>query len=367
MAAPTPFDGAFAGRHVLLTGQTGFKGGWLAAWLVRLGAQVTAVALPPEDGPGYYRDTGIEARIDSRFADINDRAALAATLDGVEADLVIHMAAQALVRDSYADPVGTFMTNVMGTAHVLEEARRMPTLRGVVVVSSDKCYENREWVWGYRENDPMGGADPYSASKGCTELLAASWRRSFFSDSDGPRLASARAGNVFGGGDWARDRLIPDIVRAAAAGTPVALRNPESKRPWQHVLEPLSGYLQLSAALLAGGERADAAATGWNFGPGPDAVVPVSKLTEAMCAAWGAGAPQIRFADETDAPHEAKILQLDSTKAITELGWRPRLTLREAAAMTAEWYAAHAGGQDMAALSDRQIAAFEERMTHDPR
>lgn len=358
------FGGAFAGRRVLLTGHTGFKGGWLAMWLARMGATVTGISLPPEPGPSMFAACGLGRRMDSRFADIRDPQALADQAKGVDAELVIHMAAQPLVRLSYAQPVETFATNVLGTAHVLELARQMSSLRAVVVVTSDKCYDNHEWVWGYRETDALGGADPYSASKGCTEILAHSWRRSFFADPKGPQLATVRAGNVFGGGDWGADRLVPDIVRAAAAGRPLEIRNPGSMRPWQHVLEPLSGYLTLATRLMNPGGAHYAGA--WNFGPDPSMAVTVQELAQSICAAWGCGGPSIEYhaPPQPDEPvlHEAGLLRLDSTKARSMLGWFPRLTLGQSVDLTVDWYRAHAGAADMAALTLHQIEAYSKRM-----
>lgn len=361
MSAPSPVQGivglreAFAGRRVLLTGHTGFKGGWLATWLQSLGASVVGVALPPPAGqPSLFDAVGVADFVDHRIADIGDAAAYRAAVRDVDAELVIHMAAQALVRPSYAMPVETLRTNVLGTAIVLEAARDMPSLRGVVVVTSDKCYDNVEWVWGYRENDPMGGHDPYSASKGCAELVVNAWRHSFLAAGDAPLLASVRAGNVFGGGDWSVDRLIPDIVRAARDRTPVTMRNPDSVRPWQHVLEPLYGYLLLAARLLDG----DRGAAGpWNFGPDTDAIVTVRTLANAIRRSWGPGAPDIRMADGIRLA-EANILRLDSTKAKAGLGWHPRLTLHQAIDWTVDWYRAFLGGGDMRALTLAQIADF---------
>lgn len=353
---------ALAGRRVLLTGHSGFKGGWLALWLRRLGADITAVSLPPVDGgPSMFEAVGIADLVDHRIADIGDERAYAAAVKDVDADLVIHMAAQALVRPSYAAPVETFRTNVLGTAIVLDAARRMPSLAGILVVTSDKCYENEEWAWGYRESDPMGGADPYSASKGCAELVAAAYRRSYFGEPGSPILATARAGNVIGGGDWSVDRLVPDIVRGFASGTPVHIRNPGSIRPWQHVLEPLSGYLQLCAAMIEG--RRDVGGA-WNFGPDVDGVGDVGTLARSMQRIWGAGpggsgAAALVTGDAGPAPHEADILRLDSTKARTALGWRPRLTIDEAVSLTVEWYRACVSGSvDMRALSVRQIERY---------
>ncbi len=344
------------GRRVLLTGHSGFKGGWLALWLRRIGAKVVAVSLPPTSAPTLHESAGIDAAVDGRFADIRDQAAFDAAVGGYDAELVIHMAAQALVRPSYDNPVETFATNVVGTAVVLDAARRMPSLRAAIIVTSDKCYENNEWVWGYRESDPMGGSDPYSASKGCAELVAAAYRRSYFSEPGGPRLATVRAGNVFGGGDWAVDRLVPDLVRAARSGVPVAIRNPASIRPWQHVLEPLHGYLMLASALLSDGDQF---AGGWNFGPDPDAVVDVGTLVALVCDAWGPGAPRVLFGVPGEGPHEANVLRLDTTKARTMLGWRPQLDLETSVRMTIDWYRAHAAGRtDMRAFTDVQIDRF---------
>ena len=359
-ASGDPFGGVFAGRRVLLTGHTGFKGGWLALWLDRLGAQVRGVSLAPATDPALFDLAAVATSCDSRLADINDPAALAQATAGFDPDLVIHMAAQAIVRDSYDAPVQTFATNVIGTANVLEIARQAPSVRGVVVVTSDKCYENNEWDWGYRENDPLGGSDPYSASKACTELVAQSYRRSFFSAPGGARLASVRAGNVIGGGDWSAHRLIPDIVRATAQGVEVAIRNPASVRPWQHVLEPLAGYLTVAARLL--GADADGAAQAWNFGPETEATVPVGALCEAFAEAWGPGGPRIAIRPDPNAPHEAGLLRLDSTRARLHLGWQPRLRLADALRLTADWYRGHAEGADLRALTFEQIDHYQALM-----
>lgn len=348
---------ALAGRRVLLTGHTGFKGGWLALWLNRLGAETTGVALAPdESGQSLFAALGVDELLRHRVADIRSEEALLAAVADVDAEIVIHMAAQSLVRPSYAAPVETFHTNVVGTAVVLEAARRMPSLRAVIIVTSDKCYENEEWVWGYRENDRLGGADPYSASKGCAEIVAAAYARSFFRAADGPLIATVRAGNVFGGGDWSTDRLIPDIMRAAQAGRAVQIRNPASVRPWQHVLEPLAGYLQLAAKLIEGDRELAGA---WNFGPDSDGVVDVATLARSIGRAWGDDGPDIVLGTAGSALPEAGILRLDSTKAKLALGWRPRLKLDAAIDLTVEWYrAAIAGDTGLRALSERQIADY---------
>lgn len=347
-----------AGRRVLVTGHTGFKGGWLSLWLQRLGAQVVGVALPPPS-PSFYGAVRLREIIDHRIADIRSPSAFAESVADVDAELVIHMAAQPLVRQSYDAPVDTYMTNVVGTAVVLETVRRMPSLRAIIVVTSDKCYENREWVWGYRETDPMGGADPYSSSKGCAELVVSAYRRSFFADPAGPQLASVRAGNVIGGGDWSADRLVPDIVRATIEGAPVTIRNPKSIRPWQHVLEPLAGYLLLSARMLTAGERF---AEAWNFGPDADDAVDVEMLARCIEQTWGDGGPKLIFAASAQGPHEAGILRLDSTKARTQLDWRPQFGVARAVSLTVDWYRAYAGGlADLRALSEAQIDDYMGR------
>ncbi len=337
------------GRRVLVTGHTGFKGSWLSTWLVQLGADVTGMALEPYTDPAMFSLLGLDQHLDSRIADIRDLAAVQAIVAASRPEIIIHMAAQALVRESYSTPVETFNTNVMGTAHVLEAARGADSVGAVVVVTSDKCYENREWVWGYRESDAMGGHDPYSASKGCAELVTTSYRRSF-----GDRLpvASARAGNVIGGGDWADDRLIPDMVRAIEAGRPVEIRNPAAIRPWQHVLEPLSGYMMLAERVFEDGDRFAGA---WNFGPAIGDTQPVSALVERLSRNFDALEWNV---DTGEHPHEAHFLKLDISKAVSELGYRPRVSLKTALDWTAEWYQAYFDGQAMLDVTRRQIDAF---------
>lgn len=340
------------GKRVLVTGHTGFKGSWLCLWLQSLGADVTGLALAPASGPAMFESARVGEAMRSLIGDIRDPAAVRAAFDASDPEIVFHLAAQALVRTSYDDPVDTFATNVVGTATVLDAARR-PSVRAVVSVTSDKCYENREWPRGYREDDPMGGHDPYSASKGCAELVTASFRRSFFSDSSSASVASARAGNVIGGGDWATDRLIPDMVRAFSIGEPVVIRRPDAVRPWQHVLEPLSGYLLLAERLFITG---DDYAEPFNFGPLDDDARPVLSIVERMAARWGAGAT---WRVDDSGPHEANMLKLDCSKARAQLGWSPRLSLDGALDWLVDWYRADLAGADMHRTTLEQIDRFQ--------
>lgn len=348
---------SFRGKRVLLTGHTGFKGSWLSLWLSEMGAEVVGVALPPAGEKSIFEDARVAEVIDHRIADIRSPEQYEKATKGIEADLLIHMAAQSLVLPSYDDPVGTMATNVTGTAVVLDRARRIEGLKGIVVVTSDKCYENHEWPWPYRENDQLGGADPYSASKGCAEIVSSSFARSFFCEPHHPKIATVRAGNVFGGGDWAADRLVPDIIRATLAGTKVMIRNPASVRPWQHVLEPLAGYLTVGAKLLSG--EAENFAGAWNFGPPADAFIEVESFARRLQAHWGEGAAEIEFGVRAGAPHEAGMLTLDSSKARQQLGWKPQLSIEKAVSMTAEWYRACAAGEpDMQEFTLRQIREY---------
>ncbi len=346
-----------AGRRVFVTGHSGFKGGWLCLWLERLGAQVMGISLPAPTDPSFFATVGMDGLVDSRFADIRDTDALRRAVQGFDAEIVFHLAAQPIVRLSHRQPADTFATNVTGTANVLDLAREMPSLRAVVVVTSDKCYDNRGWAWPYRETDRLGGTDPYSASKACSEIVAECYRRNWFADPDGPQLVTVRAGNVIGGGDWAEDRLVPDIVRAASNGMPVFIRNPRSVRPWQHVLEPLSGYLLLAAKLASEGGAAFAGA--WNFGPASGQAVDVETLARAIMNCSPVLDLPIRFGADADAPHEAAMLRLDSSKAATELGWKPRLSVDETLSLTADWYAAFLRGDtDMRELSRSQLDTY---------
>jgi CDP-glucose 4,6-dehydratase len=343
-------------RKVFVTGHTGFKGSWLALWLLSMGADLYGYALDPPTDPSLYRLLDLEGRFRSTRGDIRDLPALESALRDFKPEVVIHMAAQPLVRLSYESPVETYAVNVLGTVHVLDAVRRTPSVRAVVVVTSDKCYENQEWQSPYREHEPMGGHDPYSSSKGCAELVTAAYRRSFFSTGHPVAVASARAGNVIGGGDWALDRLVPDIVRAFSAGEPVVIRNPEAVRPWQHVLEPLAGYLMLAERLLADGP---AFAEAWNFGPADSDARPVGYLVSEMARLWGATASWHSASQEK--VHEAHLLRLDSAKARGRLGWSPRWGLDETLAKTVEWYKLFYGGHDVRACTLSQIQSFTQQ------
>jgi CDP-glucose 4,6-dehydratase len=338
---------------VLLTGHTGFKGVWLAFWLTRLGAEITGYALAPDTTPSLAVLSGVETRLHAVRGDIRDGAALAAAMARARPDIVLHLAAQSLVRRSYADPVTTFETNVLGTVQVMQAARNTASVAAVVVVSSDKCYENDESGHAHTETDRLGGHDPYSASKACAELAVAAWRQSF---ATGPRIATARAGNVIGGGDWAADRLVPDCIRAFTAGEPARVRHPRATRPWQHVLEPLCGYLLL-AENLCGATAADDA-TAWNFGPDRAEARPVAQVVSRLAAAWGAGAGWLE--DSHDQQHEATLLAVDASRARARLGWRPRLDLDTAIAWTARWYREADHGADAAALIEADLALYHQ-------
>ena len=346
------------GTRVFLTGHTGFKGGWLALWLARLGAEVRGYSLDPATTPNLFTSARIAEVLDDVRGDIRDRDALNRAMHEFAPDVVFHLAAQPLVRMSYADPLSTYETNVMGVANVLESVRTTSSVRAAVVVTTDKCYENREWHWGYRETDPLGGHDPYSSSKACAEIVSAAYRTSFFqqqsSNRHGVLLATARAGNVIGGGDWSSDRLIPDLVRGFRSGEPVLIRRPKSIRPWQHVLEPLSGYLALAERLLAGESHF---ASSWNFGPWDDDAWPVDKIASAMAERWGDNASWT--IDNAPTVHEAGYLKLDSSKARAELAWTPQLRLNTALEWVIDWYKASATNADMQAHTTHQIAEYE--------
>lgn len=344
--------GFWRDKKVLITGHTGFKGAWLSEMLLARGAEVFGIALPPEGADSLHDRLGLDKRMAGRLLDIRDASALGAEIRSFAPDIVLHLAAQALVRRSYGDPVGNWATNVMGTVHVLDALRQLDKPVTAIVVTTDKVYENNEWVYAYRENDPLGGHDPYSASKAACELVTASWRRSF--GTDGLRIASARAGNVIGGGDWAEDRIVPDIIRALASGRSIEIRNPASIRPWQHVLDPLAGYLALAEKvhLAEGGRFQD----GYNFGPEADDIYSVRELVEAMFRHWPG-----HWVDASDpaAPHEAGRLSLSIDKARSELGWTPVWRFEEAIRQTVHWYRQIHLGADPLELTRQQIAAFE--------
>ena len=352
----------WSGKKVFVTGHTGFKGGWLSLWLQQLGAQVTGYALQPPTNPSLFEVAQVAHGMQSVIGDIRDGTLLSNALRQAAPDIVIHMAAQPLVRRSYVDPVETYSTNVMGTVHLLEAVRHTPSVRAVVNVTTDKCYENKEWVWGYRENEPMGGFDPYSSSKGCAELVTAAYRNSFFNAAKHSEhhvaLATARAGNVIGGGDWAEDRLVPDILRAIQNGQSVNIRNPQSTRPWQHVLESLSGYLALAEKLYTQGPDF---AEAFNFGPSEDDAKPVQWIVEQITRQWGEGA-NWRL-DQVEHAHEAHYLKLDCSKAKERLNWQARWMLAEALENIIVWHKAHQRGDDMREFSLKQISTFQEQVT----
>ncbi len=358
------FDGVYRGSRVLLTGHTGFKGSWLALWLAELGAEVHGYALAPPTDPSLFEAAGVRDVLAShRIADVRDHAALQQCMQQVRPDMVFHLAAQPLVRLSYSEPRETYETNVMGTVNLLEAVRQCDSVRVCQVITSDKCYENHEWVYAYRENDPMGGYDPYSNSKGCAELVVSAYRQSFFNPQDvqrhGVSLATARAGNVIGGGDWAEDRIIPDCMRALSRGETIRVRNPHAIRPWQHVLEPLSGYLWLAARQWL---RPGTFEGAWNFGPTGAGNIDVRRIVEQVVAAWGEGgwtAPE----SDSDALHEANFLKLDITKASSLLGWGPVCTVPEAVSDTVAWYRAYdkESVDDVRGFTLGQIAAYVAR------
>jgi CDP-glucose 4,6-dehydratase len=354
----TPFS--WQGKKVFLTGHTGFKGGWLALWLAAKGARIRGYALDPATDPDLFTVARIGRVVDDIRGDIRDASSLEAAMQSFSPEVVFHLAAQPLVRLSYDDPIGTYETNVIGTARVLDSVRRTPSVRAVVSVTTDKCYENKEWIWPYRETDPLGGYDPYSSSKACAEIVSAAFRQSYFSVSKIAEhkvaLATARAGNVIGGGDWALDRLIPDLVRGFLAGEPVRIRRPHAIRPWQHVLEPLHGYITLAEHLLS--PEAAHFATAYNFGPHDDDAKPVEWIAERMTGFWANGATWIK--DEDQGVHEAAYLKLDASRARADLHWTPRLNLETALEWLVKWYRAWQAGADMQAFTLAQIAAYEK-------
>lgn len=354
----TPLDGAFwKGKRVLVTGHSGFKGGWLALWLARLGAKVAGVSLPPNTSPSLFELARLSSACESHFVDIRDVAGLAARIRDARPDIVFHLAAQPLVRASFRDPIETFSTNVMGTAHVLEAIRPLASVRAAVMITTDKVYRNHESMRPYHEDDPLGGHDPYGASKAACEIVIDSYRKSFLAER-GVAVASARAGNVIGGGDWSEDRLLPDAVRAWQRGDCLEVRRPAAVRPWQHVIEPLAGYLVLAQRLWADHGLADA----YNFGPPPRDAATVKDVVELARASWTSGSADVKYGDGGDGPHEAGLLVLENAKARNALGVAPRLSLKEAVRRTMAWYQAQSGGTDARALCEDDIASYEAAM-----
>ncbi len=351
------------GRSVFLTGHTGFKGSWLSLWLDALGANVTGYSLEPPTEPSLFEQAGVAGVVNSVFADVRDFSRLKAAIAECRPDVIIHMAAQSVVRRGYEDPIDTYSSNVMGTVNVLESVRQLRHPCVLVNVTSDKCYANQEWVWGYRENEPMGGRDPYSNSKGCAELVTTAYRESFFSPSSikdhGVALASARAGNAVGGGDWTSDQLIPDLVRAFLSGDSCLIRNPSAIRPWQFVLEPLRGYLVLAEQLAEDPVRF---ASGWNFGPAESDAQPVSWIADELTKLWGGEASWRR--DGAAHPREAYTLKLDTSKSRISLDWRPAVPLNQALEWIVEWYRAFQVGADLRSITRTQIERYEECSCH---
>ncbi len=349
---------SWRGHRVFLTGHTGFKGGWLALWLATLGAHVRGYALDPCTEPNLFTIARVANTLEDIRGDIRDRGKLESSMTEFAPQVVFHLAAQPLVRESYADPLGTYATNVMGTAYVLEAVRKTPSVGAVVCVTTDKCYENREWVWPYRETDPLGGFDPYSSSKACAEIVSAAYRKSFFPvdslSQHGVALATARAGNVIGGGDWSADRLIPDLIRGFVNHQPASIRRPKAVRPWQHVLGPLHGYILLAEQLLA---QKTEFATAFNFGPSNDDAWTVEDIATRVSALWGNGAGWTLHADP--GMHEAGCLKLDASKAYTELKWKPALEIEEALNWLVAWYRAWNRGEPMEEFTLAQISAYQ--------
>jgi len=355
-------NSAWKGRRVFLTGHTGFKGSWLTLWLHQLGATVCGYSLAPPSQPSLFEVARIGKLVHHVEGDVCDQQRLQRAMQEFSPSLVLHLAAQSLVRRSYAEPALTYATNVMGTVNVLESIRHTDSVKAAVMITTDKCYENREWQWGYRENDRLGGHDPYSNSKACAELVSSAYRDSFFPADDlqshGVAIATARAGNVIGGGDWACDRLIPDLMRGFSLNEKVLIRNPNAIRPWQHVLEPLRGYLQLAEKLLAG--KRDFA-TAWNFGPSEEDARPVKWIVEEIARKWSPTASWML--DEGPHPHEATYLKLDCARARNLLGWNPALGLSDALQLIVEWYKQWQAGSDMQKITLDQIAAYQQLST----
>lgn len=347
----------FAGKRILVTGHTGFKGSWLSLWLHQMGAQVAGYALPPEREDDHFNMLGLENLVEHTVGDIRDFEAVKEVFERFQPEILFHLAAQPLVRYSYAEPKLTFDTNVAGSVNILEAARMCASLKALVYVTSDKCYRNNEWIWGYRENDELGGHDPYSASKAAAELVFSSYQDSFFHARPNFGAATVRAGNVIGGGDWALDRIVPDAIRALKGGAPILLRNPNSTRPWQHVLEPLSGYLMIAEKLLGESKRFAGA---WNFGPRGESIRTVRDLAESVTSNWGSG--KIQIAQDVNAPHEAGLLHLNCDKAHQLLGWYPQWGFDRTIAETVHWYREVSAGVPALKVSKNQIKSYMEKL-----
>ena len=357
MTQSIPDHNFWQGKRVVITGHTGFKGGWLTLWLHRMGALVTGISLPPNTTPSLFELAKIQPLCDSHFCDIRDAGKLATLIHNAQPDIVFHLAAQALVRESYREPVATFATNVMGTANVLDALRGVASVKAAVMVTTDKVYRNNEWSWPYREDDALGGHDPYSASKAACELVIASYRDSFLA-AQGVAVASARAGNVIGGGDWSTDRLIPDAVRAWQTGGTLTIRRPQAVRPWQHVLEPLAGYLALAAALAKDHKLVSAnLCSAFNFGPATDAAATVQNVVESAKSAYGTGV--VSYENNSTGPHEAGLLALETSKSRVLLGITPQWSLAQTVQRTMAWYQAQHQGADARILCEQDIAAYE--------
>jgi CDP-glucose 4,6-dehydratase len=350
----TDWHDAFRGKRVLVTGDTGFKGSWLSLWLTDLGAEVTGLSLPPLEHRCHFNLLNLGKLIRHVDADIRDLSQVKKVFADAKPEVVFHLAAQALVRPSYADPKTTFDTNLGGSVNILEAVRATESVRALVYITSDKCYVNKEWTWGYRENDELGGRDPYSASKACAEMAFAAYAASYFSQPGSAGIASTRAGNVIGGGDWSADRIVPDCIRSLGGNAPIILRSPDATRPWQHVLEPLSGYLMLGARLL---EEPAVGGGSWNFGPPAESNCTVESLAERMVAAWGSGS--IRIERPADMPYESTLLFLNADKARLKLGWRPRWNVDRTVTEVVDWYKAVADGTPALDVSRAQIGAYE--------
>lgn len=343
-------------KKIFVTGHTGFKGSWLCLWLHKLGAKVTGYALPPPTNPSLFELCDINSIVNSIIGDVRDSATLSKTIQGARPEIIFHMAAQPLVRESYKRPVDTYATNVMGTVNLFEAIRECKSVRAVVNVTTDKCYENKEWSWGYKENEPLGGYDPYSSSKACSELVTSAYRNSFFGNNKSGHfvaVASARAGNVIGGGDWADDRLIPDCIRSIIKREHILIRNPASIRPWQHVLEPLRGYMMLAQKLYEDGAKFSES---WNFGPHDDDAKPVEWIVKRLCERWGTGASY--KIDDGLHPHEAQYLKLDCSKVNSKLGWCPKWNLEKALDSIIEWTKSYSNGENLRSISIKQIEEY---------